>query len=68
VEKDESFERLFEGYETRDINPRQLRSLIETALKDLTQAGKEQLIALHKRASQHANERREQMEQWKDKL
>ena len=68
VEKDESFERLFEGYETRDINPKELRTLIETALKDSTQAGKEQLMALHKRASQHANEQREQMEQWKDKL
>jgi hypothetical protein len=68
VEKDENFERLFEGYDTRDINPKELRTLIETVLKDLTQSGKEQLIALHKRATQHAAERRAQMEQWKDKL
>jgi hypothetical protein len=68
VEKGETFECLFEGYDTRDINPKELRTLIETALKDLVQAGKEQLITLHKRATQHAAQQREQMEQWKDKL
>jgi hypothetical protein len=68
VEKDESFERLFEGYDTQDINPKELRTLIETALKDLAQAGKEQLSTRRKQAVQHAAERREQMEQWKNKL